>query len=75
VALAVGNKGADPDVKAAIDSITVQQRENIAIFSATLPQRMLKKLFSEAQSQAAQTPTPVPAPPSRSSSSGGKKKR
>jgi hypothetical protein len=75
VALSVGTKGADPDVKAAIDSITVQQKENIAIFSATLPQRMLKKLFSEAQSQAAQTPTPVPAPPSRSSSSGGKRKR
>jgi hypothetical protein len=75
VARSVGAKGADPDVKAAIDSIAVEQKENIATFSATLPQRMLKKIFSEAQSQAAQTPTPVPPPPSRSSSSSGKRKR
>lgn len=75
VALSVGTKGADPDVKAAIDSITVQQKENIATFSATLPQRMLKKLFSEAQSQAAQTPTRAPAPPAGSSSPNGKRNR
>jgi hypothetical protein len=75
VARSVGAKGADPDVKAAIDSIAVEQKENIATFSATLPQRMLKKIFSEAQAQAAQTPTPVPPPPSRSSSSSGKRKR
>jgi len=68
VARSIGTKGADPDVKAAIDSIAVQQKENIATFSATLPQRALKKLFSEAQSQAAPgatssvTPTAVPTP-------------
>src|SRR6266851_128044 len=68
VSRSIGTKGADPDVKAAIDSITVQQKENIATFSATLPQRMFKKLFSEAQSQAtaaaspASTPTPAPPP-------------
>jgi hypothetical protein len=69
VSRSIGTKGADPDVKAAIDSITVQQKDNIATFSATLPQRMFKKLFSEAQSQAAatatpsSTPTPTPPPP------------
>jgi hypothetical protein len=76
VARSVGTKGADPDVKAAIDSITVEQKENIATFSATLPQRMFKKLFSEAQSlaAAAATPssTPAPSPAASSKKSKGK---
>jgi hypothetical protein len=63
VSRSIGTKGADPDVKAAIDSITVQQKDNIATFSATLPQRMFKKLFSEAQSQAVATATPAPTSP------------
>ena len=62
VSRSIGTKGADPDVKAAIDSITVQQKDNIAVFSATLPQRALKKIFSEAQSQAAASSSPAPAP-------------
>jgi hypothetical protein len=62
VSRSIGTKGADPDVKAAIDSISVGQKENVATFSATLPQRALKKLFSEAQSQAAPSATPSVTP-------------
>jgi len=60
VSRSIGTKGADPDVKAAIDSITVQQKDNTATFSATLPQRALKKIFSEAQSQATASSSPAP---------------
>jgi hypothetical protein len=62
VSQSVGVRGADPDIKAAIDSVAVEQKSNVATFSATLPQRMLKKLFSEAQSQAAASATPIPTP-------------
>jgi hypothetical protein len=75
VSRSIGTKGADPDVKSAIDSITVQQKDNIAVFSATLPQRALKKIFSEAQSQAAASASPAPAPGATPSPSRGKIKK
>jgi hypothetical protein len=65
VAQSVGAHGTDPDVKAAIDSIQVQQNKNVAVFTATLPQKFLKKLVSEAGSEAAApavSPSPVPSP-------------
>lgn len=63
VAQSLGAHGTDPDVKAAIDSIQVQQNKNVAVFTATLSQRFLKKLVSEAQSEAAvASPSPSPAP-------------
>jgi hypothetical protein len=52
-------RGADPDVKAAFDSIQAQQNKNVAVFTATLSQRMLRKLLSEAGPE---SPAPVPSP-------------
>ncbi|HEX4602663.1 MAG TPA: hypothetical protein VH724_01595 [Candidatus Angelobacter sp.] len=46
-------KGADKDIKDAFDSIQVAQKENVAVFTATVPQSVLKKIWSEAQSDAA----------------------
>ncbi len=67
VAQSVGAHGTDPDVKAAIDSIAVQQNKNVAVFTATLSQRFLKKIVSEAGSEAAAaaaspSPSPLPTP-------------
>jgi hypothetical protein len=60
VAQSVGAHGTDPDVKASIDSIQVQQNKNVAVFTATLSLRFLKKLVSEAQSEAAPLASPSP---------------
>jgi hypothetical protein len=65
VARSVGTHGTDPDIKSAIDSIHVEQNKNVAVFTATLSQRVLKKLVSEAGSRAtppAVSPSPSPAP-------------
>lgn len=65
VARSVGTHGTDPDIKSAIDSIHVEQNKNVAVFTATLSQRVLKKLVSEAGSQATAPtvpPSPSPAP-------------
>jgi len=47
----VKTKGPDKDIKDAFDSIQVEQKENVAVFTATIPQSILKKVWSEAQSQ------------------------
>ena len=56
----MGRRGPDKDVKAAFDSIQVEQKENVAVFTATVPQSILKRIWSEAQSEGA-----VPAAPAR----------
>jgi hypothetical protein len=56
----IKTKGPDQDIKAAFDSLQATQKENVAIFTATIPQSILKKIWSEAQSQGA-----VPAAPTR----------
>ncbi|HEX7287100.1 MAG TPA: hypothetical protein VF532_13020 [Candidatus Angelobacter sp.] len=57
-------RGADPDVKAAFDSIQVQQNKNVAVFTATLSQRFLKKVISDVQAEASTPPT-TPSPVSK----------
>lgn len=59
VSQSIGTKGTDADVKAALDSIRVEQKNNVAVFTATLSQNFLKKLVSEAQSE---SPAPEPSP-------------
>ena len=49
----IKTKGPDQDVKAAFDSLQATQKENVATFTATIPQSILKKIWSEAQSQGA----------------------
>jgi len=49
----IKTKGPDQDIKAAFDSLQATQKENVAIFTATIPQSILKKIWSEAQSQGA----------------------
>jgi hypothetical protein len=44
-----GTRGADRDIKKAFDSIQIEQKENRAIFTATIPPAFLKKMTSEAQ--------------------------
>lgn len=70
VAQSVGAHGTDADVKAAIDSIQIQQNKNVAVFTATLSQRFVKKLVSEAgvepaATEASPSPTPIPQPRKR----------
>jgi len=48
----IKTKGPDQDIKTAFESIQVEQRENVAVFTATIPQSILKKIWSEAQSEA-----------------------
>lgn len=56
-------KGGDRDVKAALASIRVDQKGNVAAFSATLSQNFLKKMVQEVQPEvAAATPTPSATP-------------
>ncbi|HEU4417257.1 MAG TPA: hypothetical protein VFT65_20885 [Candidatus Angelobacter sp.] len=54
-------RGPDQDVKAVFDSIKAEQKENVAVFTATIPESIIRKLLSEAQ---AETAAPV-APPQR----------
>ena len=56
----IKTKGPDQDIKAAFDSLQATQKENVAVFTATIPQSILKKIWSEAQSQGA-----LPAAPAR----------
>ena len=53
--------GPDPDVKAAFDSIQARQNKNVAVFTATVSQRMLKKLVSAARPEST-APVPSPSP-------------
>lgn len=63
VAQSVGAKGADADVKAALESIHVEQKKNVAVFTATFPERFLKKMLSDAQPEGwVATPSDSPAP-------------
>jgi len=63
VATSVSPKGTDQDVKAALSSIEVHQEKSAAVFNATLSQRFLKKLVSEAQTEATSSaPSPTPSP-------------
>jgi hypothetical protein len=48
-----GTKGSDKDVRAAFESIHVEQKDNVATFTATIPQSILKKIWSEAQAEGA----------------------
>jgi hypothetical protein len=58
VSRSVGARGNDADVKAALDSIRVEQKGNVAVFTAEFSQRFLKKLWSGVQVEAPQTATP-----------------
>ncbi len=49
VSKTVGGKGADADVKAALDSIRIEQKGNVATVTATFSQNFLKKIVSEVQ--------------------------
>jgi hypothetical protein len=49
IAQAMGAHGPDKDLKAVFDSIHVEQKENVAIFTATIPQSLVKKVWSEVQ--------------------------
>jgi hypothetical protein len=56
----IKTKGPDQDIKAAFDSLQATQKENVAVFTATFPQSVLRKIWSEAQSQGV-----VPGPAAR----------
>lgn len=56
----IKTKGPDQDIKAAFDSLQARQKDNVATFTATIPQSILKKIWSEAQSQGV---TPASAKP------------
>ena len=49
VSQSLGLRGADRDVKKVFDSIQVDQKDNRAILTASIPQAFLKKIASDAQ--------------------------
>lgn len=51
VGASLGARGEDKDLKAAFDSIQVAQKENVAVFTATIPQSLMKKMWSEARQE------------------------
>jgi hypothetical protein len=53
IAQSMGAHGPDKDLKAAFDSIQVEQKENVAVFTATIPQSLIKKIWSEVQTEGA----------------------
>ncbi|MGZ4858410.1 MAG: hypothetical protein ACXV8X_07710 [Candidatus Angelobacter sp.] len=55
----VKTKGPDQDIKAAFDSLQATQKENVAVFTATIPQSILKKIWSEAQAEGAVSGAPT----------------
>ena len=59
VARSMRAKGSDADVKAAIDSIQVSQKGNVAVFNATLSQRFLKKLVEVQPDGLTAAPSPA----------------
>jgi hypothetical protein len=62
VSRSLGAKGTDPDVKAALDSIQVEQKGSAAVFTATFSEKFVKKILSETQPEglAAAPATPEP---------------
>ncbi|HEY6308157.1 MAG TPA: hypothetical protein VI488_17035 [Candidatus Angelobacter sp.] len=71
----LGAKGSDPDVKAALNSIRVEQEADTAIFTAEFSERFLKKILSETQldgQAVAPPPSPVPSPRSQPKARGKK---
>jgi hypothetical protein len=50
---AMGSRGPDQDIKAAFDSIHVEQKENAAVFTATISQSLIKKIWSEVRTEGA----------------------
>src|SRR5262249_6901604 len=59
VARTVRTKGTDADVKAAIDSIQVNQKGNVTVFNATLSQKFLKKLVEVQPEGVTAAPSPA----------------
>jgi len=58
----MGKHGPDKDVKTVFDSIQVEQKENVAIFTATLPPSIFRKLGAEIQVEASPAGTPAQEP-------------
>ena len=59
-------RGGDADVKAAIDSVQIVQKENVATITATLSEKFLKKMLSGVEAEvvtSAPSTSPSPAPP------------
>jgi hypothetical protein len=66
VATTVRPKGGDADVKAAIDSVQIVQKENVATVTATLSEKFLKKMLSGVEAEVVSPPpSPTPAAPQR----------
>jgi len=61
ISKSVAPKGSDADVKAAFDSIRIEQNGSVATLTATLSQNFLKKIVSEVQPEGL-TSAPAPAP-------------
>ena len=63
VSRSLGARGNDPDVKAAIDSIHIEQSGNAAVFTAQFSPRFVKKIVAQAGPEVlSATPTPPTAP-------------
>jgi hypothetical protein len=52
IGASLGARGEDKDLKSAFDSIQIAQKENVAVFTATIPKSLIRKIWSEAQQEA-----------------------
>src|SRR5260370_19058422 len=60
VSHSLGARGTDPDVKAALDSIQVEQKGSAAVFTAAFSEKLVRKILSENQPEVV---APAPAHP------------
>jgi hypothetical protein len=62
VSRSLGTRGADPDVKAALDSIEVEQKGSAAVFTAAFSEKFVKKILSENQPEGLAVAPATPEP-------------
>jgi len=58
----VGTSGPDPDVKAVLDSLKVEQQSERAVLTATIPVGFIRKVVAEGPATALSPPAPTPGP-------------
>jgi len=73
----VASPGADPDIKAFLNSLKIQPEKNRAVLTASVPLGLIRKVLAEAPTSVTPEPQPPqsPAPTASESKSKTKKKK
>ena len=61
--VSIGAHAPDPDIKALLDSLAIEQQRDRAVLTADVPRGLIRKLLAEAPAQVT-PPLPQPPPPS-----------